>query len=179
MSRIGKSPIKVPSGVTVVVEGSKVTVNGPKGSLQQELSPLVKVTQNEDELIVGRTSEDAEAQAKHGLMRTLIYNMIHGVSEGFSKELEVNGVGFRVSLAGTDLKMNLGYSHEVVYKLPEGISAEVKQNNIKISGVSKQKVGQVAAEIRALKKPEPYKGKGIKYIDERILRKSGKSGKEA
>jgi large subunit ribosomal protein L6 len=111
-------------------------------------------------------------------MRTLVYNMVQGVSEGFSRDLEVNGVGFRVSLAGTDLKMNLGYSHEVVYKLPEGISAEVKQNSIKISGISKQKVGQVAAEIRSLKKPEPYKGKGIKYTEERILRKSGKSGKE-
>lgn len=179
MSRIGKSPIKIPSGVTVAVEGKKVTVNGPKGSLDLELSPFVKVVQKEDELIVERNSEAAEAQAKHGLMRTLIYNMIHGVSEGFSRELEVNGVGFRVSLAGMDLKMNLGFSHEVVYKLPEGVAAEVKQNNIKISGISKQKVGQVAAEIRALKKPEPYKGKGIKYVEERILRKSGKSGKEA
>ncbi|HEX5797743.1 MAG TPA: 50S ribosomal protein L6 [Candidatus Saccharimonadales bacterium] len=179
MSRIGKSPIKVPSGVNISIDGNKVTVNGPKGSLELVLSPFVKVSQNEDQLVVERNSEDAEAQAKHGLMRTLIANMIHGVSEGFTRELEVNGVGFRVSLAGTDLKMNLGYSHEVVYKLPEGITAEVKQNNIKIGGISKQKVGQVASEIRALKKPEPYKGKGIKYVEERILRKSGKSGKEA
>lgn len=178
MSRIGKSPIKVPSGVNVAIDGRKIAVTGPKGSLELELSPLIKVSQKDDELVVERSSEEAEAQAKHGLMRTLIYNMVQGVNEGFSKELEVNGVGFRVSLAGTDLKMNLGYSHEVVYKLPEGITAEVKQNNIKISGISKQKVGQVAAEIRALKKPEPYKGKGIKYADERILRKSGKSGKE-
>ncbi|MEX2014879.1 MAG: 50S ribosomal protein L6 [Candidatus Saccharimonadales bacterium] len=179
MSRIGKSPIKIPSGVTVSIDGNKITTNGPKGSLELVLSPYIKVAQNEDELLVERSSEEADAQAKHGLMRTLIANMVHGVSEGFSRELEVNGVGFRVNLAGTDLKMNLGYSHEVVYKLPEGITAEVKQNNIKISGISKQKVGQVAAEIRALKKPEPYKGKGIKYVEERILRKSGKSGKEA
>lgn len=178
MSRIGKSPIKIPSGVNVAIDGRKVSVTGPKGSLDLELSPLVKISQKEDELILERTNDEAEAQAKHGLMRTLVYNMVQGVNEGFSKELEVNGVGFRVSLAGTDLKMNLGYSHEVVYKLPEGITAEVKQNNIKITGISKQKVGQVAAEIRALKKPEPYKGKGIKYADERILRKSGKSGKE-
>lgn len=178
MSRIGRSPIKIPSGVSVAIDGSKVTASGPKGSLELELSPRVKVGQNEGELIVERNSEEADAQAKHGLMRTLIYNMVQGVSEGFARELEVNGVGFKVSLAGSDLKMNLGYSHEVVYKLPEGISAEVKQNNIKISGISKQKVGQVAAEIRSLKKPEPYKGKGIKYVEERILRKSGKSGKE-
>ncbi len=179
MSRIGKTPIKIPSGVTVAIEGKKVTVNGSKGSLELELLPGAKVAQKEDELIVERGSDEAEAGAKQGLMRTLIYNMVHGVSEGFTRELEVNGVGFRVSLAGTDLKMNLGYSHEVVYKLPEGVTAEVDKNNIKISGISKQKVGQVAAEIRALRKPEPYKGKGIKYAEERILRKSGKSGKEA
>jgi len=178
MSRIGKSPIKIPTGVTITVDGNKVVVNGPKGSLEQVLSPFIKAVQNDNELVVERSNEEAETQAKHGLMRTLVYNMVQGVSEGFSRDLEVNGVGFRVSLAGTDLKMNLGYSHEVVYKLPEGINAEVKQNNIKISGISKQKVGQVAAEIRSLKKPEPYKGKGIKYVEERILRKSGKSGKE-
>lgn len=179
MSRIGKSPIKIPSGVTVSIDGRKVSVNGPKGSQEMEISSLVKVSQNEDQLVVERNSEEPQAQAKHGLTRTLIYNMVQGVSEGFSRDLEVNGVGFRVSLAGSDLKMNLGYSHEVVYKLPEGVTAEVKQNNIKVSGISKQKVGQAAAEIRALKKPEPYKGKGIKYAEERILRKSGKSGKEA
>lgn len=178
MSRIGKLPIQVPSGVTIAIDGSKVTVNGPKGSLEQVMLPLIKVSQKDNEVIVERSSDEAEARSKHGLMRTLIDNMVQGVSQGFARELEVNGVGFRVSLAGTDLKMNLGYSHEVVYKLPEGINAEVKQNNIKISGISKQKVGQVAAEIRALKKPEPYKGKGIKYTEERILRKSGKSGKE-
>lgn len=178
MSRIGKSPIKIPSGVTVTIDGGKIVVNGSKGSLEQPLSPLVKVSQQDDEVIVEKKSEDLEARAKHGLIRTLIANMIQGVSEGFSRELEVNGVGFRVSLAGTDLKMNLGYSHEVVYKLPEGIKAEVDQNKITISGISKQKVGQVAAEIRSLKKPEPYKGKGVKYAEERVLRKSGKSGKE-
>jgi large subunit ribosomal protein L6 len=178
MSRIGRSPITIPSGVTVSVDGNKVVVNGPKGSLEQQLSSRVKITQNENELTVERDSDEAESRAKHGLMRSLVYNMVQGVSEGFQRELEINGVGFRVSLAGSDLKMNLGYSHEIVYKLPEGINAEVKQNNIKIIGISKQKVGQVAAEIRALKKPEPYKGKGIKYAEERILRKSGKSGKE-
>jgi large subunit ribosomal protein L6 len=117
-------------------------------------------------------------RAKHGLMRSLIANMIQGVSQGFSKKLEINGVGLRVALAGNTLKMNLGFSHEVHYELPQGVNAEVQQNTITISGIDKQQVGQVAAEIRALKKPEPYKGKGIKYEGERIIRKSGKSGKD-
>lgn len=178
MSRIGKLPIAIPSGVTITVDPAEITVNGPKGSLSQFTMPGVTVKQEGNEVIVTRDNDEAVNRAKHGLMRSLVNNMIVGVSKGFEKKLEVNGVGFRVNLAGNDLKMFLGFSHEVVYSLPQGITAKVEQNTITISGISKQQVGQVAAEIRALKKPEPYKGKGIKYADERIIRKSGKSGKD-
>lgn len=178
MSRVGKLPISIPSGVTITVDNDAITVNGPKGSLSQFTMPGVTVKQEGEELIVTRENDEPKNRAKHGLMRALLQNLVTGVTEGFEKKLEVNGVGFRVALAGNDLKMNLGFSHEVVYHLPEGVTAKVEQNNITISGNSKQQVGQVAAEIRALKKPEPYKGKGIKYDDERIIRKSGKSGKE-
>lgn len=178
MSRVGKLPIKLPSGVTITVDDQAIVVNGSKGSLSQFTMPGITVSNNDGEIIVTRVNDDPKNRAKHGLMRALIANMVTGVSEGFSKKLEVNGVGYRVALAGNDLKMNLGFSHEVVYALPQGVSAVVEQNNITISGISKQQVGQVAAEIRSLKKPEPYKGKGIKYADERIVRKSGKSGKD-
>ena len=178
MSRIGKQPITVPSGATITVDPQFITVAGSKGTLTQFTMPGLTVKQEGEELIVSRENDEAENRARHGLMRSLLNNMVVGVTKGFEKKLEINGVGFRVSLAGSDLKMNLGFSHEIVYSLPAGVNAEVKQNNVTISGISKQQVGQVAAEIRALKKPEPYKGKGIKYADERIIRKSGKSGKE-
>lgn len=178
MSRIGKQPITVPSGVTITVDPDVITVNGSKGSLSQFTMPGITVKQEGDVVNVTRVDDAPEHRAKHGLMRSLVNNMVVGVSQGFEKKLEINGVGFRVALAGTDLKMNLGFSHEVVYSLPQGVQAKVEQNTITISGISKQQVGQVAAEIRALKKPEPYKGKGIKYVGERIIRKSGKSGKE-
>lgn len=178
MSRIGKLPIQVPSGVTITVDPANITVAGSKGTLTQFTMPGVTVKQDGDQVLVTRENDEAPNRAKHGLMRTLVNNMVTGVTQGFSKQLEINGVGFRVALAGSDLKMNLGFSHEVVYHLPEGITATVEQNKITISGINKQQVGQVAAEIRALKKPEPYKGKGIKYADERIIRKSGKSGKD-
>jgi large subunit ribosomal protein L6 len=178
MSRVGKLPIKLPSGVTITIDDSLIKVNGSKGSLEQFTMPGINVKQEGDEVIVTRINDEPKIRAKHGLMRALIANMVTGVSEGFSKNLEVNGVGFRVALAGNTLKMNLGFSHEVNYELPVGVTATVNQMNITISGISKQQVGQVAAEIRALKKPEPYKGKGIKYADERIVRKSGKSGKD-
>lgn len=178
MSRIGKAPVKVPNGVTVAIDKDAITVNGPKGSLSQFTMPGITVKQEEDQVVVTRVNDEAMYRAKHGLMRSLIDNMVTGVNDGFSKQLELNGVGYRVNLAGQDLKFNLGFSHEVTYKLPEGITAKVEQNIITVSGIDKQKVGQVAAEIRALKKPEPYKGKGIKYVGERIIRKSGKSGKE-
>lgn len=178
MSRVGKLPVKIPSGVTVDLNSDAIKVNGSKGSLTQFTMPEVSVKQENDELIFSAKDEEKVSRAKQGLLRALVQNMVTGVSEGFEKKLEVNGVGYRVNMAGQDLKMFLGYSHEVVYKVPEGIGIKVEQNVITVSGIDRQKVGQVAAEIRALKKPEPYKGKGIKYADERIIRKSGKSGKD-
>lgn len=178
MSRIGKLPITVPSGVTITVDDAQITVTGSKGTLSQFTMPGITVKQEEGQVLVTRADDQPVHRAKHGLMRSLINNMVVGVTQGFSKKLEINGVGYRVALAGSTLKMNLGFSHEVNYTLPQGVNAEVQQNTITISGIDKQQVGQVAAEIRALKKPEPYKGKGIKYEGERIIRKSGKSGKD-
>jgi large subunit ribosomal protein L6 len=178
MSRIGKLPISVPSGVTVEVDNDFITVNGPTGSLKQFTLPGVNIAVDDGQVLVTRVNDEAQNRARHGLMRTLLYNMIIGVSQGFEKKLELNGVGYRVNAQGADLKFNLGFSHDVVYKVPTTVQAKVEQNTITISGSDKQQVGQVAAEIRALKKPEPYKGKGIKYAGERIIRKSGKSGKE-
>lgn len=178
MSRVGKLPIQIPSGVTITVDPDFVTVAGPKGTLKQFTMPGVTVATEDNQVVVTRANDEPKIRAKHGLMRALVNNMVVGVSTGFSKKLEINGVGFRVMLQGADLKFNLGFSHDVIYKLPEGITATVEQNNITVTGISKQQVGQVAAEIRALKKPEPYKGKGIKYADEVIIRKSGKSGKD-
>jgi large subunit ribosomal protein L6 len=178
MSRIGKSPIVIPSGVTVDIASDAITVNGPKGSLSQFTMPYIKVTEQDGVLLVTRANDQPKIRGKHGLMRSLINNQIVGVSTGFSKQLEINGVGFRVNLQGQTLKLSVGLSHEVTYNIPEGITVSVEQNVITISGIDKQQVGQVAAEIRAIKKPEPYKGKGIKYVGERIIRKSSKGGKE-
>ncbi len=178
MSRVGKLPIAIPSGVTITIDPSEITVAGSKGTLKQFTMPDIDVKQEGDELIVTRANDQPKVRAKHGLMRALLNNMVTGVSQGFSKKLEINGVGYRVALQGADLKMNLGFSHEVIYKLPQGVTATVEGLNITVSGISRQQVGQAAAEIRALKKPEPYKGKGIKYAGERIIRKSGKSGKD-
>jgi large subunit ribosomal protein L6 len=178
MSRVGKLPIRIPSGVTITVDDDKITVAGSKGSLEQFTMPGVTVKQEGEELIVTRANDEPKIRAKHGLMRALLQNMVTGVSEGFDRKLEINGVGYRVAQQGADLKLNLGFSHDVIYHVPAGINTAVEQNTITVSGISKQQVGQVAAEIRALKKPEPYKGKGIKYAGERIIRKSGKSGKE-
>jgi len=178
MSRIGKLPIAIPSGVTITVDPDTITVAGSKGTLKQFTMPGVTVKQEETQVIVTRENDEPKNRAKHGLMRSLVNNMVEGVSHGFSKKLEINGVGFRVALQGADLKFNLGFSHDVIYHLPTGITALIDQNTVTISGIDKQQVGQVAAEIRSLKKPEPYKGKGIKYVGERIIRKSGKSGKD-
>jgi large subunit ribosomal protein L6 len=178
MSRIGKLPIDIPSGVTITVDQDWITVAGSKGTLKQFTMPGVTVKQQENQIIVTRDTDEAPHRAKHGLMRTLVNNMVVGVSKGFEKKLELNGVGYRVAMAGQGLKLNLGFSHDVNYALPQGVQATVEQNVITVSGIDKQQVGQVAAEIRALKKPEPYKGKGIKYVGERIIRKSGKSGKD-
>ncbi len=178
MSRIGKQPIELPAGVTITVDKQTITVVGPKGQLSQAAMDGINVINKDGNVTVSRDSDIKEHRSKHGLMRTLVSNMVVGVTNGYEKNLEINGVGFRVQLAGTTLKFNLGFSHDVNYALPEGITAKVEQNTIAIDGISKQLVGQVAAEIRALKKPEPYKGKGIQYVGERVLRKSGKSGKE-
>ncbi len=178
MSRIGKLPIIVPSGVTVETNGTTVTANGPKGTLSMQLLAGITVKQDAGKLLVQRKSDDAIYRARHGLVRTLINNMIVGVTEGFSKKLEIHGVGYRVNMTGSELKFNLGFSHAVIYKLPEGVTASIEQNLVTLSSINKQQVGQAAAEIRSLRKPEPYKGKGIRYEGERIIRKSGKSGKE-
>lgn len=178
MSRVGKLPITIPSGVTITATPSEITVAGSKGTLKVSTLPDIKVKQEGEELVVTRENDEPKVRARHGLMRALLNNMIAGVSQGFTKKLEINGVGYRAALQGTDLKLNVGLSHDVLYKIPEGVQLAVEQNTITVSGIDRQKVGQAAAEIRALKKPEPYKGKGIRYSGERILRKSGKSGKE-
>lgn len=178
MSRVGKLPIQIPSGVTITVDESSITVAGPKGTLSQFTVPGITIEQENGVLTVSRVNDEAENRARHGLMRALINNMVIGVTKGFEKKLEINGVGYRANMEGVKLKMQLGFSHDVFYTPPEGVQLSVEQNVITVSGISKQQVGQAAAEIRAFKKPEPYKGKGIKYSDERILRKSGKSGKD-
>lgn len=177
LSRIGKLPIEIPSGVTITVDSGDVTVKGPKGELKQFITPAVTVKVEDGVLTVSPKDESKVARSQHGLMRTLVNNMVTGVTKGFEKKLEVNGVGFRVQATNNELEMSLGFSHPVKYKAPAGVSITNEKMNILVSGIDKQKVGQVAAEIRSLKKPEPYKGKGIKYADEVILRKAGKTGK--
>lgn len=179
MSRVGNQPIKLPANVTLNVADGVISVSGPKGSLEQKNLPGIKIETADGQIMLSRQTDEPSLRARHGLMRALITNMVNGVSQGFEKKLEVNGVGFRVSAQGQQLKFNLGFSHDVIYNVPEDVNVSVDQNIITVSGNNKQIVGQVAAEIRALKKPEPYKGKGIKYVDEQIIRKSGKSGKEA
>lgn len=178
MSRIGKLPIPIPAGVTITVDENAIKVQGPKGNLEQFALPHVDVTITDSIVTVTRKSDEKIAKSQHGLMRALINNMIAGVTTGFEKKLELNGVGFRVNGGGQQIDMALGFSHPVVYKAPQGVELKVEKNIITVSGISKQQVGQVAAEIRALKKPEPYKGKGLKYVDEVILRKAGKAGKK-
>ena len=178
MSRVGKLPIQIPSGVTITVDSDAIKVSGAKGNLETPQLEGVTVKIEDGILTVTRANDEPKVRAKHGLMRALINNMVIGVSQGFSKKLELTGVGYRVAMQGTDLKLNIGFSHDVIYKVPQGVQVTTEQNTMTVSGIDKQQVGQVAAEIRALKKPEPYKGKGIKYEGERILRKSGKSGKD-
>ena len=180
MSRIGKLPIQIPAGVTITVDSgaaNNVVVQGPKGTLEQFITPNVKVAVDDGVLTVTRNDDSKPAKSEHGLMRALINNMVVGVTAGFEKKLEVSGVGFRVNGSGQNLEMSLGFSHPVKYVAPAGVNIATEKMNITISGINKQQVGQTAAEIRALKKPEPYKGKGIKYADETVLRKSGKTGK--
>ena len=178
MSRIGRAPIAVPAGVEVKIEAENVvTVKGPKGTLTQQLHPAMTITQEENVLHVTRPNDAKENRSLHGLTRSLLHNMVVGVTEGFKKELDVNGVGYRVAKEGKKLVMNLGYSHQVTMDEPDGITIECPTaNKIVISGMDKQQVGQFAAEVREKRPPEPYKGKGIKYTDEVIRRKEGKTG---
>ncbi len=177
MSRIGRKPITIPAGVQVTLKDGVVTAKGPKGELTQKVHPNLTITVEGNEILVSRPNDEKENRALHGLTRTLINNMVQGVATGFSKELEVNGVGYRVAKQGKDLVMNLGYSHQVTVSEIPGISIEVPNpNKIIISGPDKQLVGQFAAEVREKRPPEPYKGKGIKYVTEHIRRKEGKTG---
>ena len=179
MSRIGRMPVAIPAGVEVKLDGNQITVKGPKGTLTRALHTDMGVKVEGSEVIVTRPSEDKAHKSLHGLTRTLIANMVEGTLNGFKKELEVNGVGYRAAKQGKDLVMNLGYSHQVVVPEVDGITIEVPQpNKIIISGADKQQVGQFAAEVRGKRPPEPYKGKGIKYADEVIVRKEGKTGKK-
>jgi large subunit ribosomal protein L6 len=178
LSRIGKLPIMIPSGVTITVDSGDVVVEGPKGKLVQFITPAVDVNIENGVLTVSPKDESKEARSQHGLMRALINNMVVGVTKGYEKRLEVKGVGFRVATSNNELDMSLGFSHPVKYKAPEGITITNDKMIIIVAGIDKQKVGQVAAEIRAIKKPEPYKGKGIAYVGEQILRKAGKAGKK-
>ena len=179
MSRIGRMPVAIPAGVTVeIAEGNKVTVKGPKGTLVRELPHEMEIKIEDGHVIVSRPNDLKRMKSLHGLTRTLIHNMTIGVSEGYTKTLEVTGVGYRAAKAGKKLTLNLGYSHPVEMEDPEGIETKVDGNKIVVSGISKEKVGQYAAEIRDKRRPEPYKGKGIKYADEVIRRKVGKTGKK-
>ncbi|MDB5178366.1 MAG: rplF [Patescibacteria group bacterium] len=175
MSRIGRKPITVPAGVTVELVGSHVKVTGAKGILELDLMPGILLEQADGVITVSKEVETPETQRSYGLMRTLIDNMVVGVSQGFTRQLEINGVGFKAAVAGNVINLSLGFSHPVVFDLPQGVEAKVEKNLVTLTGFDKQLVGQVAANLRALKKPEPYKGKGIKYVEERIRRKAGKT----
>ena len=179
MSRIGKAPIPVPSGVDVTVSGRHVTVKGPKGTLDREIPGTITIRQEGEELLVERPDDERQSRAMHGLVRSLVNNMVVGVTDGFTKELEIIGVGYRATAKGQDtLDLALGFSHPVEVKAPAGVTFEVPSpNRIDVKGSDKELVGQVAANIRAIRKPEPYKGKGVRYLGEHVVRKAGKSGK--
>ena len=178
MSRIGRTPVTVPAGVTVTIaDGNVVTVKGPKGTLTETFSPILSIEQKDGVLTVTRPNDLKESRSLHGLTRSLLHNMVVGVTEGFKKELEINGIGYRAAKQGKQVVLNVGFSHQVFVDEIEGITLDVPQpNQIVVSGCDKQKVGQFAAEVRAIRPPEPYKGKGIKYVDEVIRRKEGKTG---
>jgi large subunit ribosomal protein L6 len=176
MSRIGKQPVGVPSGVDVKLDGGHLVVKGPKGQLELDVHPEMQVSVDDGELTVARPSDKKEHRALHGLTRALINNMVTGVTEGFERRLEIVGVGYRAELKGKGLTLSLGFSHTIDYPAPDGIEFEVPQpTNIVVRGIDKQKVGQVAAEIRAFRPPEPYKGKGVRYAGEHVRRKAGKA----
>jgi len=178
MSRIGKQPIEIPAGVTITVGDKDITVAGPKGSLVVPVQPMTETKVEGTQIVVTRKDDEPKSRAWHGLQRALLNNAVQGVTKGFEKKLEINGVGFRLQGGGKQIEMALGFSHPVKYTAPEGVELKTDKMEITVSGIDKQLVGQVAAEIRSLKKPEPYKGKGIKYVDEVIIRKAGKAGKK-
>ncbi|MBW1786503.1 MAG: 50S ribosomal protein L6 [Deltaproteobacteria bacterium] len=176
MSRIGKRPILIPKDVNVTLEGDTLQVKGPKGSIRRVLNPKVRVVVEEDKIVVSVPDNSRESRSFHGLFRVLIDNMVTGVTKGFEKGLEIVGVGYRAELSGRTAVFNLGYSHPIRYDLPQGIDAKIEKTRVTISGIDKELVGKTAAKIRSFRKPEPYKGKGIKYVDEMIRRKAGKAG---
>jgi len=177
MSRVGKAPIPIPGGVSVAIEGTTVRVKGPKGELSREISPRISVIEKDNEVVLERDGEDKQVKSYHGLYRQLINNMVVGVSTGFSRSLVINGVGYRAELAGKTLTLNLGYSNPIEFAVPEGISVELDgPTKLKVSGIDRELVGKIASEIRGLRPPEPYKGKGVRYEDEYVRRKVGKSG---
>jgi large subunit ribosomal protein L6 len=175
MSRVGKKPIPIPKGVSVTIDPAKIAVKGPKGTLSVDRNDNIDVAQEDGALVFKPRSESKEARAAYGLMRALCANLVRGVNEGFVRELEINGVGYRAEVKGDTLTFQLGYSHPIDFKLPAGVSAKVEKNLLTLSGIDKAVLGQTAAKIRALRAPEPYKGKGIKYKEETILRKVGKA----
>lgn len=179
MSRIGKRPIPVPAKVTVTISGQEVSVKGPKGELSRVLPPEVVISQEEGELVVTRQDDSRKARERHGLCRTLVANMVQGVSEGFQRRLEIQGVGFRAQAQGSNLTLNVGYSNPVQIAAPQGIQFAVENNtNIIVTGIDKELVGNISARIRSTRPPEPYKGKGIRYAGEQVRRKAGKAGKK-
>ena len=178
MSRIGRQPIQIPPGVEVSVEGASVTVSGPRGQLHREIAPEVRVVRGDGSLHVERPRDDKRSREMHGLTRTLVANMVTGVATGYRKGLEITGVGYRAQLVGSNLQLSLGYSHPVEFVPPEGIAFEVENpTHLAVVGIDKELVGQVAAQVRAARKPEPYKGKGVRYAGEVVRRKAGKAGK--
>jgi large subunit ribosomal protein L6 len=179
MSRIGKAPITVPSGVDVTISGRTVTVKGPKGTLSRDIPGEIIVRKEESTILVERPNDERDNRSLHGLSRTLVNNMVIGVTDGFTKELEIVGVGYRAEAQGQNLRLALGFSHPVMVPAPEGITFEIpQQTRVIVKGIDKELVGQVAANIRSIRKPEPYKGKGVRYLGERIVRKAGKTGKK-
>ncbi len=178
MSRIGRQPIPVPAGVTATIDGSDITITGPKGSLSLAVAAPIEITQEDGNLVVTRPDDERASRSLHGLTRTLLANMVTGVTQGYEKGLEIVGTGYRVAAKGTDLEFQLGFSHPVLVKAPEGISFQVDSPiKFKVQGIDKQQVGEVAANIRKIRKPEPYKGKGVRYEGEVVRRKAGKAGK--
>ena len=176
MSRIGKMPIPISKEISVGLQGDILTVKGPKGQLQRKINPIVEIGVEDDVIILSVKEKTRDSNALHGLHRALIANMVKGVSEGFQRELEIVGVGYRADISGRKATFHLGYSHPIDYDLPEGIDAKVEKTKITLSGIDKELIGMTAAKIRSFRKPEPYKGKGIRYADERIRRKAGKTG---